>query len=228
MDKLKQNIVYKPIKRFLFIIFHFLLKNVCLQNRWYYYSKWVIDNGDERLLTKYPLNSKSVVIDVGGYTGYFSNKIVELYNPHLIIFEPVKKFYEILKNKYANNKNVKIYNYGLSDKNSQQKIFLSKDGTSLIKKSSRSEKIKLVDVTEHITKIKNIDLMSLNIEGEEYKLLNRLIETRILKNIRFLQVQFHDFVPGAKYKRTNILKSILKTHNIRYSYPFVWESFEKK
>lgn len=228
MDKLKQNKGYKIIKRCFFIMVCLLLKTVNIKGWKYYFSKWVADDGDNTLLTKYPLNPNSVIIDVGGYIGSFSDKIISLYNPYLIIFEPVRKYYKILKKKYAGSKNIMVYNYGLSNKNCQQKIYLSDDGTSLIKKSDRSEKIKLIDTAEFIRKIKNIDLMSINIEGAEYQVLERLIETSLINKIKYLQVQFHSFVPGANNRRRDVLKNILKTHKVYFSYPFVWESFKLK
>ena len=224
----KSTKIYMLLKRIYFIIIYFLLKSIGLKNRAYYFSKWVTYNGDEKLLIKYPLNSDSIVVDVGGYTGYFADKIIDLYHPHLIIFEPVKKYHYLLKKKYQNNPKIKLYQRGLAAKTSFDKIYLADDGTSLIKKSGRSEKIQLIDAAEFIRKIKNVDLMSINIEGAEYQVLERLIETNLINKIKYIQVQFHSFVPGADNRRRNILKNILKTHEVYFSYPFVWESFKLK
>ena len=228
MQRLKQSRVYKLLKWCFFSIIYFILKKIGIKNWKYYYSKWIVDDGENALLTKYPLGPESTVVDVGGYTGNFSDKIVSLYNPHLIIFEPVKRYYKILKNKYLNNKKVNVYNHGLSDKNSVQKIYLSDDGTSLFKKSDRSEKIKLIDVSIFLKRFRSIDLSSINIEGAEYDVLKRLLETEQIKKIKFLQVQFHSFVPQADKKRRDIIKMMFKTHRIHFSYRFVWESFKLK
>jgi len=224
----KSTKIYMLLKRVFFTAAYFVLKTNGLKNWLYYYSKWVIDNGDETLLTEYPLNSKSTVIDVGGYKGSFSDKIISRYNPNIFILEPVNKYFRLLKNKYKDNKKVKIYNFGLSDKAGYRNIYLSDDGTSLINKSNVSEKVRLTDCLAFLKKFKSVDLISINIEGEEYKNLNRLIEGGLIKRIKFLQIQFHDFVPAAKAKRSRIIKKILISHTVRYSYPFVWESFEKK
>ena len=196
--------------------------------RVYYFSKWIADKGDSNLLFDYSINDKSLVVDIGGYKGFFSDKIISLYNPTIFIVEPVKEYFLILKNKYKNNKKVGVFNYGLSDKNGTQNIYLSDDGTSLIKKTGQSEKIKLVDAAIFLRKFKSIDLLSVNIEGAEYQVLERLIKTDLIKRVQFLQVQFHEFAPHAKNLRKRIIKKILKTHRVRFSYPFVWESFELK
>lgn len=193
-----------------------------------YFSRWIIDRGDEFLFFNYPLNSKSIVIDIGGYKGFFSDEIISLYDPTIYILEPVQEYFLILKNKYAKNKKVKIFNFGLSDKNITRDIYLSGDGSSLIKKGNKSEKIKLVDTAIFFKKIGLVDLVSINIEGSEYEVLDKLISTSLINNIKYLQVQFHEFIPNSIKMRNSIVKLILKTHKIKYSYPFVWESFELK
>jgi FkbM family methyltransferase len=226
MNTFKASAPYKITKKLLFSLIFQIYQNRKQKDFKYYFSKWVKEDGEDNLLINYPLNKNSLIVDVGGYKGHFSDKIISLYDPKIIIFEPVREFNKILKNRYKNNSKVSIRNYGLSDKSSFQDIFISGDGTSLIKKSDKISKIKTQDVADFVKKHKFIDLMSINIEGAEYQLLNRLIETNLLKNIKFLQVQFHDFVPNSKALRKDTLKNILKTHKVRYSYPFVWESFE--
>lgn len=228
MEKIRDYKLYKISKRIFFTIIYIVLKNLGTKNRKYFYSKWIVDNGEQTLLTKYPLNTRSLVIDVGGYTGNFSDKIVTLFNPHLIILEPVKKYFNILKRKYSNNKNVILHNYGISNKNSLQKIYLSADGTSLIKRSGKTEKIKLINAASFLKNYRHVDLLSINIEGAEYDVMERIIETGMIKKIKYLQVQFHSFVPDANNKRNDIVKNISKTHDVHFSYPFVWESFKLK
>lgn len=225
MNTFKASVPYKLARKLLFSFIFRIYQNRKQKDFKYYFAKWVKDDGEDNLLVNYPLNKKSLVVDVGGYKGYFSDKIISLYDPKLIILEPVKEFYTILKAKHKNNPKVKIYNYGLSDRSSFQNIYISDDGTSLIKKSDKVEKIKIEDVVGFVKKYKFIDLMSINIEGAEYQLLSRLIKTNLLKKIKFTQVQFHDFVPNSKRLRKDIIKEILKSHKVRYSYPFVWESF---
>lgn len=228
MVNLKYSKIYNFLKRGCFSINFYALSFLGVKNRSYYFSKWVKDGGDDSLLISYPLNSNSVVFDVGGYTGNFSDKIISNFNPKLYIFEPVKKYYKILNQKYRKNKNVKVFNYGLSNRSRQSQIYLSGDGTSLVKKSSKEEKIILKDIKGVIKKYKNIDLMSVNIEGAEYKLIERLIGTTLIKQIKNLQVQFHDLIPDSQEARKKIIREISKTHKINYSYPFVWESFKLK
>lgn len=45
----------------------------------------------------------------------------------MYIFEPVREYYDILKNKYRNNDKIKIFNFGLSNKNEEISIGKSHD-----------------------------------------------------------------------------------------------------
>ena len=70
--------------------------------------------------------------------------------------------------------------------------------------------------------------MYMNIEGSEYKLLNEIIDSGYIKNINYLQVQFHSFVNDSKELRRLIRKQLRKTHKCIFNYPFLWESWQKK
>lgn len=165
---------------------------------------------------------------MGGYRGIFIDRIHKLANPRIVIFEPTKKYYKYLKNKYKNDKKITIKNYGLYDLDCSKKLYLSGDGSSLFKKASSYEIINLRDINSVLKSYKKIDLMSINIEGSEYALVKRLINTGLIKKIKYLQIQFHDFVPKSDFKRKRIITQLKKTHKIRYSYPFVWEGFERR
>lgn len=75
---------------------------------------------------------------------------------------------------------------------------------------------------------KKFDLISINIEGGEYDLLERILQTSP-HMMQSIQVQFHDFVPNAGEKRDRILLLLEKNgYKKGYSFPFVWEFFTQK
>jgi hypothetical protein len=55
-----------------------------------------------------------------------------------------------------------------------------------------------------------------------------MIEAGLALRFRFIQVQFHDFVPDAKALRTALRERLRQTHMESWCYPFVWESWERK
>lgn len=189
--------------------------------------RWFIDGGDSRFRYDYPLNNNSVVFDVGGYEGSWAENINKKFKPNLYIFEPVKKYFDLIQTKFTNEDNVKVYNLGLSDSNKDLEINLLNDGSSIFIKSQNTETIKLVDIVTFMEEndINTIDLLKLNIEGSEYELLEHLIRKNKIKNIKNIQVQFHDFVDYAIDRRDRIREFLSKTHKETYCYNFVWENW---
>jgi len=194
------------------------------------HHQWIKDNGDITLGADYPLTKDSVVFEVGGYKGKWSQRIVELYDPWIYIFEPVREYYEENVKRFKSNPKIFTYNFGLADKNVVEKIAISEDSSSIYKKGKYAQDIQLRDIADFFKdkSVSRIDLIDINIEGGEYPLLQRMIDAGIVEKCQNIKVQFHDFVENAEQKREEILKAFKKTHCLTYSYPFVWESWQKK
>lgn len=92
---------------------------------------------------------------------------------------------------------------------------------------SENRVIKLVKAADFLKEnnIKTIDLMKINIEGGEYALLEHLIEAGHIKEIKNIQIQFHDFVPDADKRMCKIQSGLEETHFLTYQYRFVWENW---
>lgn len=187
-------------------------------------------NGEKTLRINYDeLNENSTVMDVGGYEGQWSSDIFSKYMCKIHIFEPVPNFAKSIKDRFKKNNKIIVHDKGLSSITVKRKITLNKDASSLIKNLRNSTEIELLDIKEFFEKndIKKIDLIKINIEGAEYDLLDRMIETNLQLKMKNIQVQFHDFFPEAKKRMEKIQKELSKTHQLTYQFPFVWENWEK-
>ncbi|MES2416411.1 MAG: FkbM family methyltransferase [Patescibacteria group bacterium] len=190
---------------------------------------WIKINGDDTLRLNYPLlNPSSVVIDVGGYHGDWANNIAKKYDPIVHIYEPIKDFSQKLSERFLTNPKIHCHPVGLSDVDAIININLKDDSSSLFKNEGQYESIEVVDTTKEIEKqgIVSIDLMKINIEGSEYELLENIIHSGYISNIKNIQVQFHDFVPNATKRMHKIWNELAKTHHLTYQYVFVWENWE--
>lgn len=192
------------------------------------YYRWVKDRGDETLRLNYNLNSQSIVFDAGGYKGEWSEKIYKKYKCKIYIFEPIKKLYDDLKIKFKDNKNINIYNFGLSDRAKKVDISLKDDGSSVYLDSSNKESIKLESLLDFIknNNIEKIDLFKINVEGEEFNILENLVNDNYINNVKNIQVQFHNFIEHCVERRNNIRKKLNLTHKATYNYEFIWENWE--
>lgn len=189
---------------------------------------WFEINGDNTLRLDYNLNRDSIVVDVGGYEGKWANDIYKKYNCNIFIFEPIKEYYDKIVERFKENPKIRVYNYGLSNKDCDKQISLLNDSSSLFKKSRNLQKITLVNASNFFNseKIGKIELIKINIEGGEYDLLENLIENGLIYKIRNIQVQFHDFVKRAKKRMLKIEDELSKTHHPTYRFEFVWENWE--
>jgi len=193
-------------------------------------NDWFANNGDNTHRLNYPLTENSIIFDLGGYKGEWSEKIYNKYNSKIYIFEPIKFLYDIIDEKFKNNDDVKVFNFGLSNKNESLKINFSNDGSSFYtKKNDNYIDCRVVSIVDFIKNesINKIDLIKINIEGDEYPVLESLIENNLIGIFTDIQVQFHDLLPNSIERREKIHKEFMKTHTITYNYEFVWENWKK-
>jgi FkbM family methyltransferase len=193
---------------------------------------WERDRGDEIKIIDYPLDSNSQVIELGGFTGVWSKKIIDKFNPNLIIVEPIQQFVNELKHNFGNNPKVNIEKVAISTSNKKIKLYVNGCATSETNVVSKKiVSVKSYDINYFISKynLSKIDLIQVNIECEEYPLIINWIETGFLKNVKYLQVQFHTFCENYEEKYKQIFEGLNKNgFEINYKYDFVWESWVNK
>ena len=207
------------------------MKVVVLKNA-NYVDKFFYDNGDTKLRIDYPLSSESIVLDVGGYKGEWANNIYYKYHCNIHVFEPVKEFVNILKEKFSDIDKVKIHSFGLGAETSEVRIFMHDNSSTVYGNISEdnSEAIQIIGIEEFLAneKILKIDLIKINIEGGEFSLLKKMIDIKKIAMCKNLQIQFHEWIENSSTLRNEIRKELSKTHELTYDYPFVWENWSLK
>jgi len=197
--------------------------------------RFFLDKGGE-LLNSCPLSSESIVFDVGGDIGNWAQTVKEKYDPTIYIFEPNPRSCNRLKEKFKQDQNIAVFPYGLADQNTSAKLSLMGMGSSVFEDSPNYHTknnhvvIDLRDVKQVMEELKlsSVDLFKINIEGGEYPLLHRMIETNLFEMCRYIRIQFHEWYPNSHALRRQIRQTLDKTHRIEWDYPFVWESWLKK
>lgn len=195
------------------------------------HSKWIQDKGDQTHRLNYDLNENSIVLDIGGFKGEWSQSIFDLYGCNIYIFEPVKKYYNEIKNKFDSNEKIRVFNFGLGGSTRKETINSNGDSSNIYS-ANGSEEILIKNILETIDELNldRIDLCKQNIEGGEYELMSVLGKSDKIKTINHLQIQFHKMteIKNCVEMRENIKNELLKTHDIDYSYDWVWEGFSLK
>lgn len=195
-------------------------------------KKWFSDHGDEKLRLDYPLDQRAIVFDVGGYRGDFASAVFNKFGCRVYVFEPVSEFYHECVDRFANEPAIRCFNFGLSRQSAFLPMQVCRDESSVKRSMDGAEpanvSIRSIDEVFNELRLEQIDLMKINIEGGEYDLLPAMIEGGLLGKTRFVQVQFHNFVPNANELRKKIRNSLQVTHREMWNYEFVWESWERK
>lgn len=194
--------------------------------------KWIYRNYDKKRFN-YRLGN-GIVFDVGGYKGDYTAELLKT-NPDITsyIFEPVSEFANNLKTRFNNTPKVKVFNIGLSNITKQLEISLDDDGSSFHKKSlsNKKEYAQIIDFKDFVdeNKIAHIALLKLNIEGAEYDLLERIINSNCINKIDHVLVQFHDIDEYSTQRMHKLQEMLSRTHQLSWAIrPFVWESWQKK
>lgn len=194
--------------------------------------RWVTDKGDETLRLDYPLNQSSVVFDLGGYHGDFAAAIHEKFGSKIYIFEPVPQFHQMCVERFKGNDQIVCLNYGLSSHDGWLDISLADNASSFASPHAKGAtlQVQIRSIVECIRElgVKKIDLMKINIEGGEFEVIPAMIESGEIARVRYLQVQFHNFVKKATKQRKAIRAQLAQTHTEMWNYEFVWESWMLK
>jgi FkbM family methyltransferase len=196
------------------------------------YRRFLAAGGDLALRYDYPLEGTAAsLLDLGGYEGAWTAEMLQHYpGCESIVFEPVKTYADAIKHRFSSDGRVTVCAFALGATNRREEIVVDGDASSTRVRRGPSEIIEIVDVAEWWERSGPVSaaVAKINIEGGEYEVLPRLVETGLIRRIDHLQVQFHTFVPDAKRRMHRILRELAKTHEPTYRFPFVWENWRRR
>jgi len=136
--------------------------------------------------------AKVVIFDVGSHLGEYAEMIIHKLNKIKIdyeihLFEPQKACFSVLLNKFQGFSNIKLNNFGVSNRNGEATLFYDKETSGLASLYQRNldycniqldktERIILKRLDEYIesNNIDHIHFIKLDIEGHELKALEGL------------------------------------------------------
>ena len=226
----KYSVVLKYIRNILFLVgnaFNKIAKLLYQSPQEKRVVPWFNDRGDKTHRLFYDLNHDSIVFDLGGYEGQWTSDIFSMYCSNIYIFEPVPIFFQDISKRFKINSKIYPFMFGLSGETKTMNIRMDNNASSVYLKAGNICEISLIKVSDFFMEhnIVNVDLMKINIEGGEYDVLEHLLDTSLIRLIRNIQIQFHDFVPNAESRMKNIQRRLEDTHHLTYQYPFVWENW---
>lgn len=190
------------------------------------------------------LNVNSVFVDLGANIGTISQYVNDTSGGcKIFCYEPHPAAFKVLEDKFSKYENINLYQLAVSDTTKKVKFFFHKDSegssdlhkstsTSIFKEkpnvsSSNFIYVKSIDFESLISKHDFIDILKVDIEGAEYKIIPSIIENR--SKIGMVVCELHGKIspdgsnpqPFLNDNYTQTLE-LLKTKNLYGNWFFEW------
>jgi FkbM family methyltransferase len=195
-------------------------------------SPWIqffYDGYDDLLTNDFELNPDEIVLILGAYKGNSATKWLEKYSAQLYLVEPVPEFVQELKKIFDKVNSVKIIPFAFSDRNEILRLNVLDSYTSQFIKTDSTVEVQSLDIISELNKLPKFPkVIECNIEGGEYKVLYRLIESQVVDQIDHFLIQFHNYDLKSEVDRATIRFELSKTHKLIYNYDWIWERWDKK
>jgi FkbM family methyltransferase len=152
-----------------------------------------------------PINNCNNILDLGGNVGLSSIRFSKIYpNANIITYEPSNlAYYYLNKNLKENNiSNVKTVNKAVLDYNGLINFDVNTVNCGNNIFNNCDTKAFCVTINDVINS--KIDLLKMDIEGSEYRILDNLIKNDKIKLIRNMVIEFHTI------NESNFIKYILE------------------
>ena len=179
---------------------------------------WIANNYEAKRY-EYSLSPSDIVIDLGAYIGEFAMMIHLKYGCKVICVEPTSSANHLESNQWCT-----VINKAVSDSVGRQAFGGNSYYTSAVIKGDQY--YETFDILS-LFMFEDIALMKVNIEGLEYSVMKRILESGLVHKVKYFQIQFHNINEQSEYLRKCIQLELCKTHRQSWNVDFVWESWER-
>ncbi len=193
-------------------------------------GRWWQDSGDQTHIFNHDLNKDSVVLDLGGYVGVWAQQVVDKFNCNVYAIEPLTEFYNQMVNKFQSNPKVHLLNVGVATENKKDFIYLGGDSTSSNLENGTKVEVEFRTISRILDEwgLAEVDLLQMNIEGDEYSMLESMLKEGSIDRFKNIQVQFHLGIENDIDRHSEICQALKdRSFKSKFSYPFVWEGWTK-
>lgn len=165
------------------------------------------------MLYKTVEKKKPIVLDIGSNLGYFPIVELEAGAKHVIAVEPLPPTYHYLTKNLSGYKNVTTLNMAVSDKEEDLKLYIpnARNNTSaslpiLLNAGFKIVKeitVKAVSVSK-IAEQYPIEMLRMDVEGHEYKILSNSIPD----TVETISIELHVLPPNGRTKAAKLLNHL--------------------
>jgi FkbM family methyltransferase len=192
-------------------------------------EKFVFDGYTDILYRNLNIQPSDAVLVLGGYLGDSVQRWLDISVSRIFVVEPVNEYFEKLKLRFGDHPRVELFQFAIGDKNGITQIYVDglKSGANAASDSVQSSK--LIAADEFLTHLGvKPTIIEINIEGGEYPVMQNLLDSKMISDIKTLIIQFHRFTYQNESHRGEIRAKLSATHKEMYCYDWVWERWDKK
>lgn len=147
----------------------------------------------------------AVIFDVGANIGLYASLSLDIFGEHCRIycFEPSAKAFKILSAKHGGDKKISLHNFAISDSDGKARLFSESPASvcaSLLQETfsleselgNSSEEVSLERIDSFCQKhnVKKIDLLKIDVEGQELSVLEGCGRMLADGKVSFIQFEF--------------------------------------
>lgn len=188
-------------------------------------------DGGKKLLYDLPVATGGLIIDAGGYKGEWSAGMISRYGCRSQVFEPVPEFFEHCQTYFSNNTLVHVHKAALGGSDRKTTFNLLDNGTSEYRGDNNARHVEsdVIDIARIFVETgTRVGCFKLNIEGGEYEVLERMLETNNIALCDSFLIQFHRQPDGYESRYKNIVAALKNTHTQSWCYEMIWEKWVRK
>ena len=178
----------------------------------------------EQLISIENLDSNSIVIDIGANHGEVE-RVLSNIGCKIYAFEPHPLFFSMLEDNYGNNPNIVLSDSAVWKSDEDRNFYFKRSASALnggatlmAEKTNITDlnlhvKVQCIDISRLVHSIDgDIDVLKMDVEGAEYEILERLIETDSYKKIKSIYLEDHSRkMPSNRFK--NLKNQVLESCN---------------
>jgi FkbM family methyltransferase len=198
---------------------------------WVWTGGWYELDGETNYLTNWPeLDADSLIVDIGAYEGKLIKTLVEKYGCKAYGFEPSPRAFKVMTARLQEHKRAILFPCAVGEKSETVCLYdCERDGATLLEEREPHCNVEMVSY-EGLCKtidLSHVDLMAINIEGYEHKLIPHMMDIGAMTTIKHLMIQWHGMTTEILQAQRKLQARIAETHEMIWNLG-AWEAWRVK
>jgi len=197
------------------------------------FQSFIATGGEDFFWSQIPeANPGEIAVVLGGFRGTSAIHLAQK-GYQVFAFEPIPEFAKGIRELAEKHSyDIEVIEAAASDSEGEVGFVKSGESTGVASTSANRQalvQVSKVDFGAWVKSLgKEISVLEVNIEGSEYQVLPRMMETYCLEQVGRVMLQFHLIDNHAPRLRQQIRQGLSRTHSEMWCFDWVWEFWQRK